>query len=177
MVSRRTGRPATHPPARQKPWRWCRQGGRRHSPSTRSPVLRPILQRVIIPSVALCRCHGNVQCVLGRLREAFLGGDRATAGVYLQNLVDHIVVGEDEIVIEARAGAALAMMSASGTTPPEATKGEVLADVVDWRRPKTLKAQMLSVKPAPLPHRNPWSQRFVGASSRCCKHADLQGNR
>jgi hypothetical protein len=25
------------------------------------------------------------------------------------------------------------MMSASGTTPPEATKGEVLADVVDWR--------------------------------------------
>ena len=64
-----------------------------------------------------------------------LGGDRATARVYLQNLVDHIVVGEDEIVIEARAGAALAMMSASGSTPPEATKGEVLAHVVDWRAP------------------------------------------
>jgi len=32
---------------------------------------------------------------------------------------------------QARAGAALAMMSASGSTPPEAAKGEVLADVVD----------------------------------------------
>ena len=71
--------------------------------------------------------------VPGRLREAFLGGDRATARVYLQNLVDHIVVGEDEIIIEARAGAALAMKSAAGTTAPEAAKGEVLADVVDWR--------------------------------------------
>jgi len=48
---------------------------------------------------------------------------------------DHIVVGEGEIIIEARAGAALAMMSASGTTPPEATKREVLADVVSWARP------------------------------------------
>ena len=75
----------------------------------------------------------TIQRFQGRLREAFLGGDRATARVYLQNLVDHIVVGEDEIIIEARAGAALAMMSASSTTPPEATKGEVLADVVDWR--------------------------------------------
>ena len=54
--------------------------------------------------------------VPGRLREAFLGGDRATARVYLQNLVDHIVVDEDEIIIEARAGAALAMMSAPGVT-------------------------------------------------------------
>jgi hypothetical protein len=75
----------------------------------------------------------TIQRFQGRLREAFLGGDRATARVYLQNLVDHIVVGEDEIIIEARAGAALAMMSASSTTPPEATKGEVLAHVVDWR--------------------------------------------
>ena len=77
----------------------------------------------------------TIQRFQGRLREAFLGGDRATARVYLQNLVDHIVVGEDEIIIEARAGAALAMMSASSTTPPQATKGEVLADVVDWRAP------------------------------------------
>jgi hypothetical protein len=29
----------------------------------------PDLQRVIIPSVALCRCHGNVQRVLGRSAE------------------------------------------------------------------------------------------------------------
>jgi len=75
----------------------------------------------------------TIQRFQARLREAFLGGNRATARVYLQNLVDHIVVGEDEIIIEARAGAALAMMSASGSTPPEATKGEVLAHVVDWR--------------------------------------------
>jgi len=75
----------------------------------------------------------TIQRFQGRLREAFLGGDRGTARVYLQNLVDHIVVGEDEIIIEARAGAALAMMSASGTSSPEAAKGEVLAHVVDWR--------------------------------------------
>jgi hypothetical protein len=75
----------------------------------------------------------TIQRFQSRLREAFLGGDRATARVYLQNLVDHIVVGEDEIIIEARAGAALAMMSSSRTTPPEATTEEVLADVVDWR--------------------------------------------
>jgi hypothetical protein len=46
----------------------------------------------------------TIQRFQGRLREAFLGGDRATARVYLQNLVDHIVVGEDEIIVEARAG-------------------------------------------------------------------------
>ena len=69
----------------------------------------------------------TIQRFQARLREAFLGGDRATARVYLQNLVDHIVVGEDEIIIEARAGAALAMMSAPGTSSPEAIKGEVLA--------------------------------------------------
>ena len=71
----------------------------------------------------------TVQRFQGRLREAFLGGDRATARVYLQNLVDHIV-GEDEIIevrraiiIEARGGAALAMMSASSTTPPRSREG------------------------------------------------------
>ena len=75
----------------------------------------------------------TIQRFQRRLREAFLGGDRATARVYLQNLVDHIVVGEDEIIIEARAGAALAMMAASRSPTSEATTGEVLADVVDWR--------------------------------------------
>ena len=75
----------------------------------------------------------TIQRFQARLREAFLGGDRATARVYLQNLVDHIVVGEDEIIIEARAGAVLAMMSAPGTSSLEAAKGEVLAHVVDWR--------------------------------------------
>ncbi|MEO6598764.1 MAG: hypothetical protein ABIQ16_02760 [Polyangiaceae bacterium] len=67
----------------------------------------------------------------GRLRDAFLSGDRATARVYLQNLFDHIVVSEDEIVIEARAGAALAMMAGAPASRSEATAGEVLANVVD----------------------------------------------
>jgi hypothetical protein len=58
----------------------------------------------------------TIQRFQGWLRKAFLGSDRATARVYLQNLVDHIIVGEDEIIIEARAGAALAMMS-SGPLP------------------------------------------------------------
>jgi hypothetical protein len=47
--------------------------------------------------------------------------DRATARVYVQNLVNNIVVSEDEIVIEARAGAALAMMTGTlhrGPKPP-----------------------------------------------------------
>jgi len=86
VVSRRTGRPAAHPPARQKPRRWCRQGGRRrrHSPNTRSPVLRrfPDLQRVIIPSVALCRCHGNVQRVLGRSAEVRASRRRGQARMH-----------------------------------------------------------------------------------------------
>ncbi len=56
--------------------------------------------------------------------------------VYLQNLVDHIVIGEDEIVIEAKAGAALAMMAASRPAASESTAGEVLADVVDWCAPE-----------------------------------------
>ena len=67
----------------------------------------------------------------GRLRDAFLSGHRATARVYLQNLVGHIVISEDEIVIEARAGAALAMMAGTPASRSEATAGEVLADVVD----------------------------------------------
>ena len=52
----------------------------------------------------------TIQRFQNRLREAFLSGDRGTASVYLQNLVDHIVIGEDEIVIEAKAGAAVAMI-------------------------------------------------------------------
>jgi site-specific DNA recombinase len=74
----------------------------------------------------------TIQRFQGRLREAFLGGDRATARVYLHNLVDHIVVGEDEITIEARANVALAMMAESQSFHPEPTAGKVLADVVDW---------------------------------------------
>lgn len=77
----------------------------------------------------------TIQRFQNRLREAFLSGDRGTARVYLQNLVDHIVIGEDEIVIEAKAGAALAMMAASRPAASESTSGEVLADVVDWRTP------------------------------------------
>ncbi len=75
----------------------------------------------------------TIQRFQGRLRDTFLSGDRATARVYLQNLVDHIVVSEDEIVIEARAGAALAMMAGTPASRSEATAGEVLAHVVDWR--------------------------------------------
>jgi len=74
-----------------------------------------------------CRCT----CTSPRPSGAFRVGyarrssqvTRTTARVYLQNLGDHIVVGEDEIIIEARPGAALAMMSASGPTPPETTTG------------------------------------------------------
>jgi hypothetical protein len=67
-----------------------------------------------------------------RLRDAFLSGDRGTARVYLQNLIDHIVVGADEIVIEARASAALAMMSTSRPSTSLPAPGEVLTYVEDW---------------------------------------------
>lgn len=75
----------------------------------------------------------TIQRFQSRLRGAFLSGDRATARVYLQNLVDHIVVGADEIVIEARSGAALAMMAASRPNASEAAAGGVLADGIGWR--------------------------------------------
>ena len=66
-------------------------------------------------------------------RRAHRRGCAPSARVYLQNLVDQIVIGEDEIVVEAKAGAALAMMAASRSAASESTSGEVLADVVDWR--------------------------------------------
>jgi hypothetical protein len=70
-----------------------------------------------------------------RLREAFLSGDRGTARVYLNHFVDHIVVGEDEIIIEARANVAIALMAAPSSRASESTSGEVLAVVVDWCAP------------------------------------------
>lgn len=77
----------------------------------------------------------TIQRFQSRLREAFLSGDRSTARLYLQNLVERITVGADDIVIDARAGAAIAMMAASQRTHSEAGEGVVLADVVDWRAP------------------------------------------
>ena len=85
----------------------------------------------------------TIQRFRGRLRETFLSGDRATARVYLQNLVDHIVVGEDEITIEARANAALSMMAESRPTPVETTPGEVFADVACLARPVGFKPTTL----------------------------------
>lgn len=67
-----------------------------------------------------------------RVRAALSSDDHAIRRVYLQNLIDHIVVGENEIVIEARAGAALAMMAASRPASVESTGSGVLPDVVDW---------------------------------------------
>ena len=78
----------------------------------------------------------TIQRFQARLREAFLSGDRGTARVYLNHLVDHIVVGEDEIIIEARANVAIAMMAAPSSRASGANEGVVLADVVDWRAPQ-----------------------------------------
>lgn len=77
----------------------------------------------------------TIQRFQARLREAFLSGDRGTARVYLNHLVDNIVVGEDEITIEARANVAIAMMAAPSSRASGASEGVVLADVVDWRTP------------------------------------------
>lgn len=67
-----------------------------------------------------------------RVRAALASENHAIRRVYLQNLLDHIVVGEESITLEVRAGAALAMMAASRPTPVESTGTEVLPDVVDW---------------------------------------------
>jgi site-specific DNA recombinase len=67
-----------------------------------------------------------------RVRAALSSDDWGVRRVYLQNLIDHIVVGEESIVLEVRAGAALAMMAASRPASVESTGGEVLPDVVDW---------------------------------------------
>ena len=101
----------------------------------RDEVVRTLAKLKPMHSVPPSVQTGDHPAVPGSTTRGVPWGDRATARVYLQNLVDYIVVGEDEIIIEARAGAALAIMSASGSTSPEAIKGEVLADVVDWRAP------------------------------------------
>lgn len=75
----------------------------------------------------------TIQRFQARVREAFQSKDRGMARVYLNHLIDNIVYGEDEIVIEARASVAIAMMAASGSRPSGASEGVVLADVVDWR--------------------------------------------
>jgi hypothetical protein len=67
-----------------------------------------------------------------RVHTALSSDNHAIRRVYLQNLIDHIVVGEESITIEVRAGAALAMMAASRPAAVESTGGEVLPDVVDW---------------------------------------------
>jgi hypothetical protein len=46
-----------------------------------------------------------------KLREAFTKADRGVAGTYLRQLVDRIVVGPVEIVIEAKAAEVIAMMA------------------------------------------------------------------
>jgi len=56
----------------------------------------------------------TIQRFQNRVREAFLSGDRGRARVYLQSVVDHIVIGEDEIVIEAKAVRASARSSPRG---------------------------------------------------------------
>ena len=68
-----------------------------------------------------------------RLREGLLSGNRATARLYLQNLVDRIAVTDDDIIIDVNAGAALAMMAQPGKSHPDSAPAEVLADVVGWR--------------------------------------------
>lgn len=77
----------------------------------------------------------TIQRFQARVREAFQSKDRGMARVYLNHLIDNIVFGEDEIIIEARANVAIAMMAASGSRPSGASEGVVLADVVDWRAP------------------------------------------
>jgi site-specific DNA recombinase len=74
----------------------------------------------------------TIQSYRERLQQA-LTGDRATARLYVHNLVERIVVSDDEITIDACAGAALAMMAQSDTATSGAAEGGVLADVVDWR--------------------------------------------
>jgi site-specific DNA recombinase len=70
-----------------------------------------------------------------RLREGLLSGDRATARMYVHNLVDRVGVTDDDIIIDVNAGAALAMILRPSAASPESASGEVLADVVGWRTP------------------------------------------
>ena len=77
----------------------------------------------------------TIQRFQARIREAFLSGDQTTARVYLNTLVERVTVSDDEIIIDARAGAALAMMAEPRKSHLESTSGEVLADVVGWRTP------------------------------------------
>ena len=73
-----------------------------------------------------------------RLRRAFLGDDRGIARAYLRRLIDSIVLGDDEVIIEARGEAALQVMAGRGSDQPaelttETGEARVLADVLSWR--------------------------------------------
>jgi hypothetical protein len=82
-----------------------------------------------------------------KLREAFTNADRGVAGTYLRQLVDRIVVGKEEIVVEAKAAEVIAMMADSGLMgaaglsradkrlDPESAGDVVHTDVHGWRAP------------------------------------------
>ncbi len=72
-------------------------------------------------------------------RRAFLSGDVGVARIYLNQLLDRIVVEKDAITIGAKADAAVELM-AQGDAAEEAvaaanetSSAVVLADVVRWR--------------------------------------------
>ena len=58
-----------------------------------------------------------------KLRETFTNGDRGVARVYLRQLVERIVVGPEEIVVEAKAAEVIAMMAGPGSTGLAAQSG------------------------------------------------------
>lgn len=78
-----------------------------------------------------------------KLQDAFKSGAGGVAGTYLRQLIDKIVVGSEEITIEAKAAEVIAMMaggaSGSGGADPgkrpgdETAAGAVHTDVHGWR--------------------------------------------
>jgi site-specific DNA recombinase len=79
----------------------------------------------------------TVQRFRDRLKAALVSNDHDVTRPSLRQLLDRIVVGPDEVIIEAKAEAVVALMASGGQAPElkNAASGGFLTDVVGWRTP------------------------------------------
>ena len=88
--------------------------------------------------------HETIEKFQERLRRAFLSGDAGVARIYLNQLIERIVVDKDAITIDAKADAVVALMTGGDATEAAATTADktlsagVLADVAEWRPQRDL---------------------------------------
>jgi len=122
-------------------------GDRIRELKARRDELADALERASLPCVVPPYLYkeDTIERFRSKLREAFTNADRGVAGTYLRQLVERIVVGQEEIVVEAKAAEVIAMMAGSGSVgaagpsradkrlEPESAADVVHTDVHGWR--------------------------------------------